>query len=117
MSDLTHEELSTLIEEHGRDLQHFLPEKRDKAVAEIRTMIQDACNNGTALVISNRLYCSGPYRKLFEGLEYTMREKGLAHPMLTQWLKTGIADTVSILAQPLADAARGTKHNQETAKC
>ena len=45
MSDLTHEELSTLIEEHGRDLQHFLPEKRDKAVAEIRTMIQDACNN------------------------------------------------------------------------
>jgi hypothetical protein len=92
------------------------PEKRDKAVAENRAMIQHASNNGRVLVIANRLYGSGPYRKLFDGLEYTMSEKGLAHPVLTQWLETGIANTVSILAQPLADAARGASQNQETIK-
>ena len=31
------------------------PEKRDKAVAEIRTMIQHASDNGRALMISHRL--------------------------------------------------------------
>ncbi len=39
------------------------PEKRDKAVAEIRTMIQHASNNGRALVIGNRRCGSGPYGK------------------------------------------------------
>ena len=43
------------------------PEQRDKTVAEIRTMIQQASHNGKALVISNRLYGSGPHKKLFDG--------------------------------------------------
>lgn len=101
---------------HAATVREDWPEKRDKAVAEIRTMIQNASGNGRALVIANRLYGSGPYRKLFDGLEYTMSEKGLAHPVLTQWLEKGIAETASILAQPLADAARGARQNQETSE-
>jgi hypothetical protein len=38
------------------------PEKRDKAVAEIKTMIQRLPATA-ALVIANRLYGSGPYGK------------------------------------------------------
>ncbi len=32
---------------------------------------------------------SGPFRTLFEGLHYTLNNKGFAHPVLTQWLETG----------------------------
>jgi hypothetical protein len=78
------------------------PEQREKAVDDVRRMIQDASQHGRALVIANRLYGSGPYRTLFDGLEYTLNDKGLAHPVLTEWLETGIARTARLLAQPLA---------------
>jgi hypothetical protein len=77
------------------------PEQREKAVNDVRRMIQDASQHGRALVIANRLYGSGPYRTLFDGLEYTLNDKGLAHPVLTEWLETGIARTARLLAQPL----------------
>lgn len=79
-------------------------EQREKAVREIRALIQSASQNGRTLLIANRLYGSGPYKKMFEGLEYTLNENGLAHPILTQWLETGIANAVSILTQPFAVA-------------
>ncbi len=78
------------------------PEQREKAVQEVRAMIQDASNSGRALVIADRLYGAGPYKKLFDGLDYSLNDKGLAHPMLTQWLETGIARMTSILAGPLS---------------
>ena len=77
------------------------PEQREKAVNDIRGMIQDASQHGRALVIANRLYGAGPYRTLFNGLEYTLNDKGLAHPVLTEWLDKGIARTARVLAQPL----------------
>ena len=65
-------------------------------------MIQEASRSGQALVIANRLYGAGPYRTLFSGLEYTLNDNGLAHPILTQWLETGIARMASVLTQPIA---------------
>lgn len=70
------------------------PDQREKAVKEVRQLIQDASKNGRALVIADRLYGSGPYRNLFDGLDYTLNDRGLAHPALTHWLEAGIARTV-----------------------
>jgi hypothetical protein len=80
------------------------PEQREKAVNDVRRMIQDASQQGRALVIADRLYGAGPYRTLFEGLEYTLNDKGLAHPVLTEWLETGIARAARLMAQPLVAA-------------
>ena len=38
------------------------PDQREKAVKEVRQLIQDASKNGRALVIADRLYGSGPYK-------------------------------------------------------
>ena len=45
-----------------------------------------------------------------------MSEKGLAHPVLTQWLETGIANWISILAKLLAGVARQAAQTQEIIK-
>jgi hypothetical protein len=82
------------------------PELREKAVAEVRRMIEEAARNGRALVIADRLYGSGPYKKLFDGLDYVMNEKGLSHPVLTRWLEDGIERTTGVLAKPLAHTDR-----------
>jgi sirohydrochlorin ferrochelatase len=71
-------------------LREDWPELREKAIAEIRQVIQEASKSGRVLVIADRLYGSGPYKKVLNGLEYTMNEKGLAHPLLTRWLEKGI---------------------------
>ncbi|MER3423659.1 MAG: hypothetical protein C4293_10915 [Nitrospiraceae bacterium] len=80
------------------------PELRDKAVSEIRTLIQEDAKHGRVLVIADRLYGSGPYRKLLSNLEYMLDEKGLAHPSLTQWLEEGIRMTATALASPAGGA-------------
>jgi hypothetical protein len=92
---------------HAATVREDWPEQREKAVRQVREMIQDASQSGRALIIADLLYGSGPYRTLFEGLDYTLNDKGLAHPVLTQWLETGIARTASILMQPIA-ALHGT---------
>ena len=76
---------------HGLTVREDWPEKHKKAVDEIRSIIQDASNNGKALIISNRLYGSGRYDEFFEGLDYEMNRKGLAlHANMTHWLDEGI---------------------------
>ena len=76
---------------HGLTVREVWPEKHKKAVDEIRSIIQDASNNGKALIISNRLYGSGRYDEFFEGLDYEMNRKGLAlHANMTHWLDEGI---------------------------
>jgi hypothetical protein len=92
---------------HATTVREDWPEQREKAVRQVREMIQDASQSGRALIIADLLYGSGPYRTLFEGLDYTLNDKGLAHPVLTQWLETGIARTASTLMQPIA-ALHGT---------
>ncbi|MBS0178299.1 MAG: hypothetical protein JSR20_06010 [Nitrospira sp.] len=84
------------------------PEQRDKAVKEIRTMIEEASKNGRALLVADRLYGAGPYRHLFEGLDYALNDQGLAHPALTDWLRTGIDRTVAAMTQPALESGEVT---------
>ena len=80
------------------------PEQREKAVAEVRKMIEEDAKTGRVLVIANRLYGSGPYKKFLKGLEYVLNEKGLVHPVLTRWLEEGIGRTTAALTRAAADS-------------
>lgn len=66
------------------------PKQREKAVAEVRAAIEEAGKHGRVLVIANRLYGSGPYKKMLQGLTYEINEKGLVDPILTSWLEDGL---------------------------
>lgn len=80
------------------------PELREKAVAEIRDMIQEEAREGRVLVIADRLYGSGPYKKLLAGLDYVLNDKGLAHPALSRWLEDEVEQRAAVLAAPLLSA-------------
>ncbi len=76
------------------------PEKRKQAVADVRKMIEEGGKNGRVIVIANRLYGSGPYKKMLKGLEFELNEKGLVHPVITRWLEEGIGQMTATLARP-----------------
>jgi len=76
------------------------PEKRKQAVEDVRKMIEDGGKNGRVIVIANRLYGSGPYKKMLKGLDFELNEKGLVHPVITRWLEEGIGQMTATLAQP-----------------
>jgi hypothetical protein len=82
------------------------PELREKAVDEIRTLMQEEAKHGRVLVIADRLYGSGPYKKLLSDLDYALNEKGLAHPFMTQWLEDGIRRTSVALTSPVGRTNR-----------
>jgi hypothetical protein len=82
------------------------PKQREQAVAEVRNMIQEGAKNGPVLVIANRLYGSGPYKKFLKDLEYVLNEKGLVHPVLTRWLEDEIGRTTAALARAMDGANR-----------
>lgn len=67
------------------------PKEREIAVAGVRATIEEASKHGRVLVIANRLYGSGPYKKMLQGLTYEINEKGLVDPILTRWLEDGMA--------------------------
>lgn len=73
-------------------LREDWPEKREKAVREIRKMIEEANQNGgKAIVISNRIVGAGPYQKYLKGLDYLFNGTGIApHPNLTRWIEQEI---------------------------
>ena len=72
-------------------LREDWPEKREKALNEIRNIIKEGNKTGRVIIISNRLYGSGPYKHFLKGLNFEMNSKGLApHPNLTNWLEKGI---------------------------
>lgn len=77
------------------------PDVREKAVGDVRKMIQEDAKTGRVLVIANRLYGSGPYKKMLNGLDYVLNEKGLVHPVITRWLEEGIGRTTAVLTGPL----------------
>lgn len=85
------------------------PDIRERAVADIRSLIDAQAKTGRVLVIADRLYGAGPYRKLFDGLDYVLNDKGLVHPALTRWLEAGIQQTVSVLTRPVTAVDRVTK--------
>ena len=72
-------------------LREDWPEKREKALNEIKRIIAEGNKEGKVIIISNRLYGSGPYKHFLKGLNFEMNSKGLApHPNLTHWLAKGI---------------------------
>ena len=72
-------------------LREDWPEKRENALNEIKKIIKEGNKGGKVIVISNRLYGSGPYKNFLKGLDFEMNSKGLApHPNLTHWLAKGI---------------------------
>ncbi|MBI2882749.1 MAG: hypothetical protein HYY11_02390, partial [Candidatus Methylomirabilis oxyfera] len=77
------------------------PEKRGHAVAEVRKMIEEAGrDSGRALVISNRIVGTGPYRKLLSGLDYTLNDRGVAtHPNLTRWVEERIEEWIDTIGR------------------
>lgn len=66
------------------------PKEREKAVAAVRATIEEASKQGRVLVIANRLYGSGPYKKMLKGLNFELSEQGLVDPVLTRWLEDGL---------------------------
>lgn len=72
-------------------LREDWPEKKKKALTEIRKAIEDGSKNGRVLVISNRLHGSGPYEHALKGMNFTMNKKGFApNKNMTLWLEKGI---------------------------
>lgn len=66
------------------------PKEREQAVAAARAAVEEGGKQGRVLVIANRLYGSGPYKKMLQGLTYEINEKGLVDPVLTRWLEDGL---------------------------
>jgi hypothetical protein len=94
------------------------PEKRAKAVADLKAMIAEGNRNGRVLVIANRLYGSGPYARLLEGSTYVMSGQGFApHPNLTRWIESGIERTITALNAgtpgPMAGGDDGDKFSRK----
>jgi hypothetical protein len=81
----------------GMTLREDWPDKRKQALKEIKAAIEEGNKTGRVIVISNRLYGSGPYKHFLEGLKFDMNSKGLApHPNLTRWLEKGIESSMNI---------------------
>jgi len=88
------------------------PEKREKAVAQLKEQIKEAKRQGTVLLISHRLRGAGPYRALLEGVgiknkeDYEMNGKGFVpHPAITRWLEKGIEREMTAMSGQIAPAA------------
>lgn len=77
-------------------LREDWPDKREQALIQIREAIKKGNQNGgRVLIVSNRLYGSGPYQRLLEGAEFEMNSQGLVpHPNITRWLEKGIEQTI-----------------------
>ncbi|HFQ92329.1 MAG TPA: hypothetical protein ENK29_05580 [Chromatiales bacterium] len=83
-------------------LREDWPDKRARALLRIREEIEQGNRNGgRVLVVSNRLYGSGPYQRLLEGLDFKMNGKGLVpHPNMTRWLEEGIGRIIQTMLPP-----------------
>jgi sirohydrochlorin ferrochelatase len=72
-------------------LREDWPEKRIKAVEEIKKEIELSNKSGRSIIISDRLYGSAPYMHFLKGINFDINPKGLApHPNLTAWLEKNI---------------------------
>jgi hypothetical protein len=89
---------------HAATVRDDWPDKRDRAGAKVRRLIQEGGRDGQILIVADRLYGAGPYQDFFKGLDYRLNEKGLSHPLPTDWLEDGISHFAQALTQPLAEA-------------
>lgn len=87
---------------HAMTLREDWPDKREQALAKIKDAIEQGNkDDGRVLIISNRLYGSGPYRRMLEGTKFEMNDRGLApHPNLTKWLEQEIERAMQRLQSP-----------------
>lgn len=71
-------------------------DRREQALIQIKKEIEKGNRNGgRVLIISNRLYGSGPYQRLLEGAEFEMNGQGLVpHSNITRWLEKGIEQAI-----------------------
>ena len=76
------------------------PELREKAVKEVRELIEESNKTGRVLVISNRLYGPGPYPKMLDGLDFEFNGKGFLSPIITDWLDQSIQQVTERLKGP-----------------
>lgn len=110
------DQLKKLTKAPFRDIQvatvrEDWPEKREKAVADLKEMIKQGNQNGRVLLISNRLFGSGPYKRLLDGSDYVLSDQGFApHPNLTRWLENGIERTIAAMNQSSRTPIAGTNH-------
>ena len=67
------------------------PEKRKKAVAVIRSMVEEASRDGgIALIVPERMAGRGPGPELLQGLNYRYATGFAPHPEFTKWLRATI---------------------------
>ena len=88
------------------------PDKRKKAMEEIKKEIELGNKNGRTIIISDRLYGSGPYSHFLKDIDFEINRKGLApHPNLTRWLEKGIkvAMNKGVLTNSLKNTTGATK--------
>ena len=96
----------------GMTLREDWPDKRAKAVKEIKKVVKEGNSSGKVIIISNRLYGSGPYNHFLKGLEFEMNSKGLApHPNLTKWLEKGIEIAVNKESLIMESSKKATMGN------
>ncbi len=77
------------------------PKLREKAVREVREYIEESTKDGRVLVISNRLYGSGQYSKMLDGLDFEMNGEGFLSPVITDWLDESIQRMIEQIKGPL----------------
>ena len=96
----------------GMTLREDWPDKRAKAVKEIKKVVKEGNSSGKVIIISNRLYGSGPYNHFLKGLKFEMNSKGLApHPNLTKWLEKGIEIAVNKESLIMESSKKATMGN------
>lgn len=76
------------------------PQLREKAVKEVRELIEESNKTGRVLVISNRLYGPGPYPKMLAGLDFELNGKGFLSLAIANWLERSIQQGTEQLKGP-----------------
>jgi hypothetical protein len=51
--------------------------------------LEERAQDERGLVITDRLYGSGPYKRLLADPDYVLNENGLVHPIISRWLEDG----------------------------
>lgn len=80
-------------------LREDWPDKREQALAQIKAAIAKGNEDGgRVLIVSNRLYGSGPYQRLLAGAKFEMNDRGLTpHSNMTRWLEREIEQAMQRL--------------------
>ncbi len=101
--ELIRQGLPRLKEIKAMTVREDWPDKREQALRQIKKETEKGNRNGgRVLIVSNRLYGSGPYQHLLEGARFEMNSQGLVpHPNITKWLEKGIEKTIRTALLPI----------------